>query len=525
MNPLVLLFLIPGIMNFTNIRINSDTDPVLPFHNEHSIVINPQDTLNLVASWRDFRQGYHRIGIGVSFDGGITWEDRLLENREELPRDADPVFTTDKEGNIYLSTISFRGDPITQNPPPDSSTVSVFVSSDGGVSFQGPYIASASSISTFEDKEFICCDRTSSANEGNLYVTWTRFAGSLSLIKSAFSTDGGLTWSAARDVSDNPGVQWSVPCVGKDGTLYVAWLRFISATTAEAAIMLDRSHDEGATWGQDMTLDPLTLGQTYIDGWIGTFSHPAMDADITNGPYGGNLYIAYMDQGANGSTDIFFIRSTDGGESWSTAVPIVGEDVPDNDQFHPWLIVDNLGVIHVVFYDQRNGIEDDLLDLYYVYSEDGGGNWSEPIRISDEATKPTTLEPFTRNVYGEYVGLAAYNGRPYPVWTDCRDGGIQNIYFGSLEPAAVAESPVDVTGGLEAVFVSEGIKVRLSSPAPGDYRFNLYDASGRKVFRKKKYIERGGSILLDIGKISKGIYLLEVEGEGFRKAVKLVELD
>jgi len=523
-NSLVLFFILPAISGFSNIRINSDTDPALPFHNEHSIVVNPTDTLNLVASWRDFRIGYHKIGIGVSFDGGLTWEDRLLEGRPELPRDADPVFTTDNEGNIYLATISFRGDPITQNPPPDSSTVSVFISQDGGVSFAGPYIASASSTSTFEDKEFICCDRTSSQYEGYLYATWTRFSGGLSFIKSATSTDGGLTWESARDVSDVPGVQWSVPCVGPDGTLYTAWLRFISPTSTRAAIMLDRSQDAGATWGADLTIVSETLGRIAVDDWIGTFSHPAMDADITDGSYRGNLYIAYMDQGTNGSADIFFTRSTDEGDTWSERISIVGEDADDNDQFHPWLVVDNLGIIHVVFYDQRNGIEDDLLDLYYVYSGNAGESWSEPIRVSSEASKPATLEPFTRNVYGEYVGLAAWNGTPYPVWTDCRDDGVQNIYFGKVIPDAARELPAYPDFELKAQFVSDKIEIRFSNPLTGYYNMTLSDASGRAVLTTSKVFNQTGKLSLVTGRLPRGVYFLKVQGEGLKTSAKLIEL-
>jgi len=416
-------------------------------------------------------------------------------------------------------TISYKG-------LRDTNTLAVFKSTDGGRSFGPPSYAVISGGTRFEDKELIACDRTNSVHRGNLYVAWTRF-GFGRRILCVTSEDGAKTWSPPASVSDEQGVQWPVPCVGRDGTVYVAWV----SLDYPYSIMLDRSLDGGETWNEDITVVPSTAGFLKLDGWIGAFSFPALDADITDGPYGGNLYIAYMDEGSNGSTDIFFVRSEDGGLHWSEPVRISGDEEPDNDQFHPWLVVDNTGIVHVVFYDQRNGIAEDLQDVYYVYSTDGGEGWSEPIRVSTVASKPATTEPpvyssslpMPGEIYGEYLGLAAWNGRVFPVWTDCREDGVENVYFGwqvSDTTTAVVERPQRAPV-LSASFCPDGLAVSLSGLEPGVCRYTLHDASGRVV----KSTFRSSSVFTwDVGVLPKGVYFLRAEGAGFGATTKVLKL-
>ncbi len=515
-----LFFILQNDVDFFNVRINSDSNPKLPFHNEEQIVVNPLDSLNLVAVWRDFRLGYRQIGIGISFDGGVTWEDRLLEG-SGFPYDSDPALTTDAEGNIYLVTVSFKS-------VRDSNALVVFKSEDGGRTFNRVGYAAFSEGSTFEDKEMMACDRTDSDYRGSLYVSWTRFysPGWSPRIVCAVSRDGGETWSSPSPVNDEGSrVQWSVPCVGKDGTVYVAWVDMSSHS-----IKLDYSVDGGETWVEDRFAVDGVAALIYIDDWIGAFSYPAMDADITDGPYGGNLYMAYMNYGENGSTDIYFIKSSDYGETWSEPVVISGEDIPDNDQFHPWLVVDNIGVIHVIFYDQRNGIEDDLVDLYYTYSEDGGETWSEPERITQVSSKPRTKEPpflelfsngegetppgykdyILGEIYGEYIGLAAWNHRFFPVWTDCREDGVENVYFAYRKPYGISldeysRARLELKGDLLLVELPDNLK--------GDLNFTIYDLKGSRVFPEKRVRSFSGRLSINVSNLPSGVYFLQL-GKG-----------
>lgn len=389
-----------------NIRINQDNTEEL--QNEEQIVTNPTDPDNLVAVWRDFRLGYRRVGYGASFDGGITWAEDLFEE-PTYPWHSDPGLTVDAAGNFFAVILSFTS---TYDP----NGLFVYKSSDGGLSWGDPVTVINGVPDVFEDKELIACDRTGGPYDGNLYVVWARFGYDTQIMISR-STDGGQSFDSAMQISDISGVQWPVPVVGADGSVYVAWVNYYPSS-----IKFDKSTDGGATFGVDRTLALTSFSSGYINGGIWVFSYPAMEADITGGTYDGNLYVAYMDYGPGSDTDIFFRRSTNGGISWSGPVRINDDGASNGrDQFHPWISVDEMGVITVIFLDRRNDPNNYLYDLYMTQSTNGGSSWSENIRITDVSSDPQAGQ-VTAGLLGEYIGLTSSYGRVNALWTDTRMG-------------------------------------------------------------------------------------------------------
>ena len=88
-----------------NIKINNDTTTEI--QNEQQIVINPKDSTNLVAVWRDFRLGYRQVAYAYSFDGGTTWgQDLFVEPQYNW--DSDPGLTVDTAGNFYAVVLSYN---------------------------------------------------------------------------------------------------------------------------------------------------------------------------------------------------------------------------------------------------------------------------------------------------------------------------------------------------------------------------------------------------------------------------------
>jgi hypothetical protein len=218
-------------------------------------------------------------------------------------------------------------------------------------------------------------------------------------------------------VSDASGVQWPVPVVGTNGEVYVAWYSYYPDR-----IMLDVSYDGGATFGTDQTITSVGFGSGTINGEIYVFSFPAMDADITGGQYDGRLYLAYADYGGGSDLDIFFRSSTNGGSSWCPEVRLNDDQIANGrDQFHPWLTVDETGTVSVVWLDRRNDPANLWMDCYVTQSTDGGASWCPNVRISSVSCDPTAGQ-LDAGLLGEYIGLAAVEGRINPVWTDTRRG-------------------------------------------------------------------------------------------------------
>lgn len=505
-----------------NVRINSDNSGQL--QNEQQVWINPYDQDNVVAVWRDFRFGYRRVGVGYSLDGGSTWTDELLPVGQ-LPWHSDPGLTYDLSGNFYAMTLSL-------NASSTSSGFEIFKSTNGGLSWEDPVWAIQSGSDVFEDKEMIACDRApDSPYQGNLYISWTRFSDNNRRTDCCFirSVDGNQNWDPPIIISDNPTLQWPLPVVGAGGTLYVAWVSY-----RYSQIRLDRSSDGGETWGDDIIVTNCYEPSTLLNGDIMVFSFPAMDADITGGRYHGNLYVAYMDK-TNYDRDIYFRKSTDQGETWSNAVRI-NDDEWDNgcDQFHPWLTVDENGVLTAMFYDRRNDEQHNLLyDIYYTQSFDGGDSWTDNVRVTTESSDPSAGGTVLAGLIGEYSGVSLKNGWANFVWTDFRNNE-QDTYGARIRtyvPTDVKDEEADLPR--RALLVSNypnpfnsATNIRFNLPVEAHVEIKAYDVSGREVadIADTKLPAGNHSINWSPENLSSGIYFVRLKTDNTTSARKVVFL-
>ena len=126
-----------------------------------------------------------------------------------------------------------------------------------------------------------------------------------------------------------------------------------------------------------------------------------------------NVYAVWQDARFNGfqRDQIAFSKSTDGGETWSAPVRINAE--PSTQAFTPAIRVDDQGNIGVTYYDFRNDnpatypVE---TDLWFLRSDDGGQTWSEE-RVTP-ASFDMRAAPFAGGYFlGDYQGLTAYSDR------------------------------------------------------------------------------------------------------------------
>jgi len=457
---------------YLNIKINNDTTTEV--QNEEQIVINPKDSTNLVAVWRDFRVGYRQVAYGYSFDGGLTWEQDLFVEPQYI-WDSDPGLTVDTAGHFYAVILSYFS---TSQP----NGLFVYKSTDGGASWTGPVTVINSVPGVFEDKELIACDRSGGPYTNNLYVPWTRFGTAIEILMCR-STDGGNSFAGPVTISDESDVQWPVPCVGPNSEVYVAWVQY-----NPARIRFDRSFDGGQTFGNDITVQNVDVASRHISGTILVFSFPAIDVDITEGPYRGNIYVAYMDDAPGFTdTDIYFTCSNDSGTTWSQKMRINDDPLNNGcDQFHPWLTVAPDGSIIVVFLDRRNDPANLLMDLYMTTSTDGGNTWSQNERISTVSCDPTagsdhmdrikhpintstpTILAHRAGLLGEYIGVTASSiDDIHPIWTDTRMGN-QDIFVGVPDTSG---THID-----EHTFIERNLAMLSVSPNPshGQVAINIH---------------------------------------------------
>ena len=84
---------------------------------------------------------------------------------------------------------------------------------------------------------------------------------------------------------------------------------------------------------------------------------PITASDNSNSPYKGNIYINFTDirNGAN-DADVFIVKSTDGGFTWSDAIRVNDDPLGNGkQQFMSWMSVDPVtGAINIIYYDRRD---------------------------------------------------------------------------------------------------------------------------------------------------------------------------
>lgn len=401
---LLLFFSLNLSAQHLNIMISNTNYPEEP-----TISIDPFNTERLVA-------GANIDNYYYSNNGGYNWEKGVLTS---APYGVwgDPVTLVDNEGNYYFFHLS---------NPPSGSWIDRIVcqkSTNGGQTWnEGTYMGLNGTKA--QDKEWAAIDR----RNGNIYVTWTQFddygssnPDDRSNIMFSRSFDSGETWSPAMRINEIDGdcidsdntVEGAVPAVGPMGEIFVAW-------AGPVGLVFDKSTDQGETWlEEDVFITDIPGGWDYdIPGISRCNGLPITTVDTSGGAYHGTIYVNWSDQ-RNGSddTDVWLVKSTDAGETWSDPVR-VNDDPPGKQQFFTWMTVDQVtGHLHFVFYDRRN-YPDNNTDVYMAVSKDGGETFQN-YKVSEEPFVPTSGVFF-----GDYNNVTAHNDVIRPIWTRLHNGNL-----------------------------------------------------------------------------------------------------
>jgi hypothetical protein len=290
-----------------NVKVNQNcenvSDPKLAgrgqAQNEEAIAINPADPSQIVASQNDYRRGDGNCYTAFSSDGGKDWADSTDpmsftygttwgKARQYWQAGGDTSVGWDSRGNAYLMCQVFnRGNAVSINPDQSSGFYVFRSTGNGGASWNFPGHPVAEMVNSdgtaLLDKEYMTIDsNTGSTYRDRIYVTWTTFASDgTAYIFEAHSNDFGQSFSAPVLVSADSSLcpftyglptthgkcnenQDSDPFVGPDGTLYVAYNNFNTATsdtsktTGDNAyqVMLAKSTDGGATFSAPVQVSP-----------------------------------------------------------------------------------------------------------------------------------------------------------------------------------------------------------------------------------------------------------------------------
>lgn len=383
--------------------------PDAGYFSEPAIAVNPANPQQVVAVYQSPAHGSY------SQDAGHSWQPAPGVNPGNYRVSGDVSVAFDNQGHAFLCYIAFDKLGPFNYWAHGATRNGIFIrrSLDGGKTWEANHIPVSEFPSQagipFEDKPSIVADNTKSKYAGNLYIGWTRWRLTDSLIVLSRSTDDGKTWSQPIEIDAHPGLprddngaaEGFDGVVAPDGALYAIW-------SQGDDIMLTASRNGGQSFSRARAI--LHTAPIMFD--VDTLERANGFPQIAIDPRGKRLYVTWSDY-RNGDLDVFLSTSDDKGKHWSAPIRVNNDPVHNGaEQFFQWLAVDPVDAsVNVVFYDRRRSTENRDQIVVLARSTDQGRTFTN---------YAWTEEPFNAegSFLGDYSGLSAYDGRVYGIWTE-----------------------------------------------------------------------------------------------------------
>ncbi len=409
---------------------------------EPTIAFDPKNPNRLVASWKQFASvlsGNRQGGWAYSHDGGKTWNFPGVvtpgEQRTNIMVDVDSA------GVFYYQSLHY-------GPGGDfAQDIQVFRSADQGVSWQPPVSAHGEGA----DKGHIGIDRSSGASDGHIYLHWREGLDDRHFTRS---TDSGASFDDPVAVPGSPA--FGTIAVGPEGQVYLSgrteqgvlgvgklvFSGFLLSTSLDARDPL--ASPSFTTQNINLGGDPVMFQFQNNPNQFGPIGDVQVGVDLSQGPLRGNIYMfANADPAGVDNQDVFFVRSTNGGATWSLPLRINSD--PADRNAYQWFAMQGVAPnsrIDLVWYDTRDALQPALSRLYYSYSWDGGLTWSPNTPVTP-AFNTHIAYPLGAQKLGDYSHLvsdasgahvaygATYNGEQdvwyLNVFPDCNGNGLSDV--------------------------------------------------------------------------------------------------
>jgi len=337
----------------------------------------------------------------------VVWMDRTTTSGTEdilFRKSTDGGNTFDKTidisknpGNSIFPQIAVSGNNVyvvwqdnTPSPPSllcGSENILFNKSTDGGNTFSSTNM---------------CLSHTGDASEpqivvsgNNVYVVWSNaLSSTASEILFSKSTDGGNNFSIPFDISQILKKSFSPQIAISGSNVYVVWADDTNVN-GKSDIFFRKSIDGGNNFGNTLNLSKN----------LGNSSEPQIAAS------GNNVYVVWTDETTiNGKSDIFFRKSTDGGNTFT----FMNLSKNPGGSFSPQIVVsDN---VYVVWADATTTFGTE--DILFRKSTDGGNTFDKTIDISNNLGDSSEPQ------------IAVFEKKPYVVWTDDTTAfGTDDIFF------------------------------------------------------------------------------------------------
>lgn len=186
------------------------------------------------------------------------------------------------------------------------------------------------------------------------------------------------------------------PSIAVSGnTVHVVWY---DSRDGNEEIFYKRSTDAGATWEADRKLTTKALGYS---------ENPSIAV------FGNTIHVVWYDS-REGNPEIYYKRSTDGGNTWGIDTRLT---YAAGNSFTPSVAVSG-NIIHVAWHDNRVGGKE---EIFYMRSTDGGTTWGTDTQLTFAA------------VDAALTSIAVSGNDVHLTWQDLRWGNWEIYYKRSID--------------------------------------------------------------------------------------------
>ncbi|HEV8386821.1 MAG TPA: sialidase family protein [Nitrososphaera sp.] len=401
---------------------------------------------NRFVVWSDSNPGNYEIFFRRSTDNGATWQ--AIKNLSDNPGQSSVPEIAVSGSNVYVVwlqldagsshkdiffrrstdngatwepkiSLSFNGMVGSSTPRVTSSGSNVYVVWDQGDPYQSDIYFRRSTDNGATWKLILnlsnnkhSYDEKISVSGSNVHVVWSKEIPGSSVFEIFFrrSTDGGATWKASVNLSNNPGPSRYSEIAVSGSNIYVVWYQQ-SATSSSDDIFFRRSIDNGATWKPFVNISSsgtvggsvpqvMNSGSNVYVVWpdkssgnyetlfrrssdngatwkpiINLSNNPGPSADTEISVSGSNVYVTWGQWNPDITlTDVFFRRSTDSGETWKTF-----KNLSQNGHSSEPQIADSGSSVYVVWIDHVSNND----DISFQRSTDNGATWTSVQDLSN----------------------------------------------------------------------------------------------------------------------------------------------
>jgi BNR/Asp-box repeat protein len=409
---------------------NVDVSQRLGNESEEAIAVNPTNPNNIVI-FTNIAEGVNGMFLAVSFDGGLTWDRRIVGEGSDVFGDTccDPSLSFDEYGNLFMTYLYNV-----------ENTVPVALSTDGGLNFSiiakiaKPARSAGRALGAERRGLFRFVDQpTIIAGHGEVWVVFNA-GGPMFATGAPVSGFGHVGHFFAGEVV--PGTNnctYGDVAIGPAGqVMQVCSLTESGQGGGKLFVNVDPDGLGPAGFG-----DRVFVTDTHVGGFDfipaqpdrSVDAEPGLAWDRTGGPHNGRVYLVYTNEHPNESNnmDIYVRYSDDNGATWSAGVR-VNDDHTTNSQFLPKISLDpTSGNLAVVWYDSRadlgtggpgdtDGIPNDDAQFWGAFSTNGGTSFTPNLQIS--AGTSNSHDSGNGIDYGDYTGLSFFGGVAHPAWSD-----------------------------------------------------------------------------------------------------------